>query len=292
MAGQTYDRTTQDVGNIVALEHVNVKVPDQQIATLFYVTALGLTRDPYLFPGLENMWINIGQQQFHLPTGDPQVLRGHVGMVIPDFEELPARLKAVKPRLAGTKFDCAVEDKHVRVVSPWGNEIRCYAPGPAFGDMTLGIPYVEFPVPTGAADGIGRFYWEAFGAPSTVTHNGGGTAARVTVGPHQELIFRETADPLAAYDGHHIQIYIANFSGPHRWLRERGLVTEESNWYQYRFKDIVDPEGGDRVLFTIEHEVRSLLSPLYMRPLVNRNPAQRQPTYQRGRDPFVPGMAN
>jgi hypothetical protein len=45
------------------------------------------------------------------------------------------------------------------------------------------------------------------------------------------------------------------------------------------------------VLFTIEHEVRSLRSPLYLRPLVNRNPAQRQPTYQRGRDAFVPGMS-
>jgi hypothetical protein len=46
----------------VALEHVNVWIPDQQIATLFYVTGLGLTRDPYLMPGLENMWINIEQQ--------------------------------------------------------------------------------------------------------------------------------------------------------------------------------------------------------------------------------------
>ena len=40
---KTYDRRTQDVGNIVALEHVNVKIPDQQQATLFYVSGLGLT---------------------------------------------------------------------------------------------------------------------------------------------------------------------------------------------------------------------------------------------------------
>ena len=33
MADDRYDRTTQDVGNIVALEHVNVKIPDQQLAT-------------------------------------------------------------------------------------------------------------------------------------------------------------------------------------------------------------------------------------------------------------------
>lgn len=288
MAVETYDRTTQDVGNIVALEHVNVKIPDQQLATLFYVAGLGLTRDPYLMPGLENMWINIGQQQFHLPTGQPQVLRGHVGLVIPDFDELPRRLTAVKPGLKGTKFDYAVEDKHVRVVSPWGNAIRCHPPGPEFGDLTLGMPYVEFTVEPGAADGIARFYRAVLGAPATLVRNGGRSAARVTVGPHQELIFRETAEAVPPYDGHHIQIYIANFSGPHRWLVERGLITEESNWYQYRFQDIVDPETG-QVLFTIEHEVRSLLSPLYLRPLVNRNPAQRQPTYQRGRDSFVPG---
>jgi hypothetical protein len=290
MAAEPFDRTTQDVGNIVALEHVNVRIPDQQIATLFYAVGLGLTRDPYLMPGLDNMWINIGQQQFHLPTGAPQVLRGHVGLVIPDFDALPDRLAAVKTRLAGTRFDYAVEDKHVRVVSPWGNAIRCHPPGPAFGDMTLGMPYVELTVERGTAEGIAAFYRTAFGAPAAVVRNGGAPAARVPVGPQQELVFRETEEALPPYDGHHLQIYIANFSGPHRWLKERGLVTEESNWYQYRFQDIVAPDTG-RVLFTIEHEVRSLRSPLYLRPLVNRNAAQRQPTYQRGRDAFVPGMS-
>jgi hypothetical protein len=288
MAGETYDRTTQDVGNIVALEHVNVRIPDQQPATLFYVVGLGLTRDPYLMPGLENMWINIGQQQFHLPTAPAQVLRGHVGLVIADFDQLPARLQAVERGLAGTRFEYAVEGKHVRVVSPWGNVIRCHPPGPEFGEMTLGMPYVEFGVEPGTAEGIARFYRTALGASAAVTTNGA-VAARVTVGPHQALVFRETADPIPAYDGHHVQVYISDFSGPHRWLAERGLITEESNWYQYRFQDIVDPDSG-RVLFTIEHEVRSLLSPLYLRPLVNRNPAQRQPTYERGRDAFVPGM--
>ena len=290
MADQKHDRATQDVGNIVALEHVNVKVPDQQLATLFYVVGLGLTRDPYLMVGLTNMWVNIGQQQFHLPTGQAQVVRGDVGLVIPDFDELPGRLAMVKGQLAGTQFTYSIEDKHLRVVSPWGNVIRCHPPGPAFADMTLGMPYVEFPVERGTADGIARFYREALGAPASVSRNGGGTTARVTVGPQQELLFRETADSIPPYDGHHVQIYIANFSGPHRWLAERGLVTEESSWYQYRFENIVDPDSG-RVLFTVEHEVRSLRSPLYFRPLVNRNAAQRQPTYQRGRDAFVPGMS-
>jgi hypothetical protein len=285
-----YDRTTQDVGNIVALEHVNVKIPDQPLATVFYVGGLGLTRDPYLMTGLENMWINVGQQQFHLPTGGAQVLRGAVGLVIADFDELPSRLAMVKGRLEATKFSYSVEDKYVRVVSPWGNVIRCHPPSPDFGDTTLGMPYVEFAVGPGTADGIARFYRDAFGAPATTVRNGSGDATHVTVGPQQELIFRETNAPVAPYDGHHIQIYITSFSNPHRWLTERGLITEESNWYQYRFQDIVDP-GTGRVLFTVEHEVRSLRSPLYLRPLVNRNAAQRQPTYQRGRDAFVPGMS-
>ena len=36
---------TEDVGNIVLLEHVNLQVPDQSLASLFYIVGLGLTRD-------------------------------------------------------------------------------------------------------------------------------------------------------------------------------------------------------------------------------------------------------
>ena len=43
-----YDRSAEDLGNIVLLDHVNVRVPDQRPATLFYIAGLGLTRDPYL----------------------------------------------------------------------------------------------------------------------------------------------------------------------------------------------------------------------------------------------------
>jgi hypothetical protein len=69
------DRRAQDLGNVVALERVNVTVPDQQLATLFCLSALGLTRDPFLMTTITNMWVNIGRSQFHLPGGQPQVLR-------------------------------------------------------------------------------------------------------------------------------------------------------------------------------------------------------------------------
>ena len=32
---------------------------------------------------------------------------------------------------------------------------------------------------------------------------------------NQELLFQETADAVPPYDGHHIQLYIVNFSGPY-----------------------------------------------------------------------------
>ena len=89
------DRAREDLGNVVKLEHVNVTIPDQSLATLFYVAGLGLTRDPYIMVSTNNMWINVGRSQFHLPTGKPQTLRGHTGIIVPDREELLARLGAV-----------------------------------------------------------------------------------------------------------------------------------------------------------------------------------------------------
>src|SRR5262252_483032 len=112
---------SEDVGNIVSLEHVNVQVPDQSQATLFYIIGLGFTRDPYMNVGLTNMWINIGDQQFHLPTGQPQVLRGHTGLVVPDVGALKERLAGVQSQLADTRFGWSDEGEHVEVRSPWGN---------------------------------------------------------------------------------------------------------------------------------------------------------------------------
>lgn len=283
---QMYDRTAEDLGNVVALEHVNVLIPDQQVATLFYVTGLGLTRDPYLMTSTDNMWINVGRSQFHLPTGAAQVLRGRVGIVLPDREALLKRLARVRKPLEGTKFGVREHNSFVDVTSPWGNQIRCHEPEPRFGRITLGIPYVEFDVGPGTAEGIARFYREILGTLAETAEDEHGLHARASVGAQQSLIFRETDGPLPDYDGHHIQVYIADFSGPHRRLLERGLITEESDQHQYRFKDIVDPKSG-KPLFTIEHEIRSMQHPLYARPLVNRDPAQTNRDYAQGRDAWT-----
>jgi catechol 2,3-dioxygenase-like lactoylglutathione lyase family enzyme len=280
-----YARTHEDVGNIIALEHVNLAVPDQQLATAFYVAGMGFTRDPFLFPGLDNMWINIGRSQCHLPSRGTQRLRGSIGIVVPDLKKLAQRLEKAAPRLAATQFVYSAHADRIDVTCPWGNRLRCHAPSAQFGSMELGMPYVEFDVPRGSAGGIARFYRELMGAPARPEQRDGAAAAVVNAGPEQKLIFRESDAPLPEYDNHHIQIYIADFSGPHAALLQRGLITEESNPHQYRFRDIVDPDGG-KVLYTVEHEVRSLTNPLYARPLINRNPDQSNITYIRGQDNF------
>src|SRR5439155_1143965 len=99
--------------------------------------------------------------------------------------------------------------------------------------------YVEFTVPEGTADGIARFYREVFYAPACVKENGEGRAAHVGAGYKQELVFRETDQKIPEFDGHHLQVYAQEFSGPHDELEKRGLITEESDQYQYRWQDIV-----------------------------------------------------
>ncbi len=280
-----YDRSIEDLGNIVELGHVNVTVPDQHLATLFYVSALGLTRDPYLMTSTDNMWINVGRAQFHLPTRAPQVVRGTTGLVIPDLEALLHRLHRVQASLEGTRFSFRATNDAVETTCPWGNRIRCHAPDAArFGRMTLGMPYVECDVPRGTGlEAIARFYREILGGLAGVAEDQRGAHAWAALGDGNRILFRETEAELPAYDGHHIQITLADFSGPHRRLLERGLITEESDQHQYRFTDIVDVESNS-VLFTIEHEVRSMRHPLFARPLVNRDPSQTNRTYAPGWD--------
>jgi hypothetical protein len=286
---QSYDRAAEDLGNSVHFEHVNVTIPDQRPATLFYVAGLGLTRDPYLNVSDNNMWINVGRSQFHLPTGTPQVLRGTTGIVMAGREALLARLAAVSKKLDGTHFSFREHNDYVEATCPWGNRVRCHEPDAArFGRVTLAVPYVEFDVPAGSAKGIAAFYRQFIGTPAEVV-NGDGTAARVQVGKDQHFIFRETDRPIPDFDEHHVQIYIADFSGPHRRLGERGLVNREDNQYQYRFRDIIDPDSG-RHLFTIEHEVRSLTHPMFMRPLVNRNPTETNRNFAPGHEQWAWAM--
>jgi hypothetical protein len=276
-----FDRAIDDVGNVVAFEHVNLTVEDQQVAALFYVTGLGGTRDPYIDFGTFNMWVNVGEQQFHLPKNRSQHWRGHIGFAVPSLQELTERLERLKRALKDSQFGFAPKDGYLQVTCPWGNEIRCYE-GHESG-MSLGIPYVEMFVPEGTAEAIARFYRRVLGAPASVQRG----VAVVSMGRCQQVRFRETSGDIPTYDGHHIAIYVSSFSSPHGWLAARELISEESDAHQYRFQAIVDPDTG-ALLTELEHEVRSLHHPMYNRPLVNRNAANGFMNYRRGHEVFVP----
>jgi hypothetical protein len=211
-------------------------------------------------------------------------LRGAIALVTPDRDALLARLNSVKKQLEGTKFAVAENNDYVQVTCPWGNRFNIHSPDlERFGAVNLGMPYLQFDVPEGTAKGIARFYRKLFGAKTKVEGNGSGRVARINVGYHQDLLFHETDKAIPAYDGHHIQVYVQDFSSPYEELLKRDLLTEESNAYQYRWERIVDPKT-DKCLFEIEHEIRSMTHPLYARPLVNRNPMQSQQSYEMGGD--------
>lgn len=281
------DRTTADIGNIVCLEHVNLGQPDQSRATLFYVSGLGLTRDPYMMTGLSNMWINVGRGQFHLPTrGVPQILRGRIGLVVPDLDRLAARLDDIAPALVDSRFAFTRHAGHIDATCPWGNRIRLHAPDLAFGPRHLGLAYVEFDAPLGAAPAIAEFYAQILDAPARLVDDGEDAIASIAAGPFQSLRFRESGRATTAYDGHHIAIYLADFSRPYERLKNRALITKETGPHEWRFERIIDPKT-DETLFHVEHEVRSLTHPMYNRPLVNRNPDQSASGYVPGRDHFA-----
>jgi len=285
-----YDRDAQAVGNIVHLEHFNVCIPDQRLAILFYVVGLGGTRDPFLFMGLENMWVNFGRTQVHLPSRAvpprTEVLRGTAGFVVPSLDELVKRLEfagSEMKRVVGSanKFAFRRNGNVVEATCPWGNRVRCHEPAPQYGNTEIGLVYVDFDVPPDTAAGIARFYREVMKTPARVERN----RATVSIGRNQYLHFTETSQPLPEYDNHHVQVYIADFGAPYRWLKERDLVTMETDADEWRFQWIVDPKDA-RKLFQIEHEVRSMKHRLFNRPLVNRNHAITNMSYVPGHDAF------
>src|SRR3954466_4292699 len=203
-----HDRTTQDVGNIVHLEHFNCCIDDQRLAILFYVVGLGATRDPYIFTGLENIWLNFGRTQVHMPSravpAKTERLRGTAGFVVPSLDELAKRLEHAESemkRVVGSCRDFSFTRKGdcIEATDPWGTRVRCHAPSPEYGRTELGLVYVDFDVPPGTAEGISRFYNEVMEAPASAAKG----RATVSVGRDQKLFYTETAKPLPEYDGHH-----------------------------------------------------------------------------------------
>ena len=283
-----YDREAESLGNILHMEHVNLAIPEQEPAISFYISGLGMTRDPFLLTGVDNMWVNMGRTQLHLPSREPfpQRFRGTLGIVVPDLKQTEKSLSAIENELSGTRFSFVRRNDWIEATCPWGNQFRIHKPSPEYGTVHLGMPYLDLNAPPDSAEKIARFYSEIIGAIAHIGTRNGATCASVRTGNSQSLHFIETDTAQPEYDGHHVAIYITDFVGPYKKLIALDLISQESNEHEWRFVDIVDIDTGESI-FKIEHEVRSATHPLYARPLVNRNPAQSALSYRRGQDGFL-----
>jgi catechol 2,3-dioxygenase-like lactoylglutathione lyase family enzyme len=203
-----YDRKTQDVGNIVLFEHLNLKVPDFDIAIRFYVEGLCMTRDPFYMVGPVNMWLNSGDQQLHFQKGETQRFRGEVVLVVPELQYVADSLKKVEPYLSDSRFSWAEESHCIVASCPWGNRFRVYEHWDGF-EKPRGIPQLQADVPRNAGPAIARFYASVFNARIDVAAENA-AEVMVTVGPGQSLCFKETDKEVAEFDGHHICVYLAN----------------------------------------------------------------------------------
>jgi len=262
-----------EVGAFVHLEHVNFRVDDHRLATLYFILGLGFTRDPCRMVGVRNMWVNLGLQQFHLPLGQPTPFPGEVHVAVPDLGKTRADLEAVAPELKGTAFAVQSENGTLATRDPWGHAVRVHEAGKLPGHLPQSMPRVAFDVPPGAAEGIARFYREVLHCPAEVAGHKGAREATVNVGPHQAFRFaeRKRAEAAPAHNNH-VAVYLSRYWETYDALGERGLIMEpHSSREQFRFADIVDVDSG-APLFRIEHEMRSLYHPDFRKPLVNRIP--------------------
>eukprot|EP01087_Luapelamoeba_hula_P008477 TRINITY_DN2113_c0_g1_i2.p1 TRINITY_DN2113_c0_g1~~TRINITY_DN2113_c0_g1_i2.p1 ORF type:complete len:245 (+),score=22.77 TRINITY_DN2113_c0_g1_i2:448-1182(+) len=227
-----------------------------------------------------------------------QVVGGHLGLVMPSLQELEERLKRVSSTLADTKFSWKRQtvngtkyipealDEYIQVTCPWGNQFRVYqVPVPDEGIPELSVRYVEEICHRGTAVHIASFYSKYFEALTRIIdyHDPSGEKlhiARVRMGPKQHVFFKEVTEEVPEWSGYHIAIYIGAFSKLYKRFDEKELLHKGNRFsdnydtledalrcHQFRVSKI---RADKRTVHVLEHEIRSLNHPSYMRPLVNR----------------------
>lgn len=276
------EQTTEfpEVGAAVHLEHVNFTIADQQMATTFFMSGLGLTRDPYKRCDDTNMGVNVGLQQFHLPTSDRPTpsFPGEIGLLIPDLAGARERLTRLhdEGHFAGTPFTLSGDDDCLDVMSPFGIRLRLHAVGRIPFLQPLGLAYVNVSVAPQTAEPIAEFYRDVMHCPANCREIDGEFTAEVVVGPYQSLRYRERETADYATHNVHVAIYVTHFNALRRTLIENDNFLYDALDQTFFFAKILDPNGG-APLFQLQHEIRGLYHPDYMRPLVNRWPLVTEP---------------
>ncbi len=274
------DEINPEVGGILHLDHVNFETPDHDMATVFFMNGLGLTRDPYRRADEQNMGVNVGLQQFHLPRRGKQTppFHGIVGMVVPDMAGIRQRFEVLDElgKLKGTAYSWDEEDNSVLLTSPFGFRIRLHANNTTTFTKPLGIKYIEFWAPPGSAGALARFYDQVLRAPTLVCEIDGAPATIVTAGPHQQIRFLERAlDNFETYTMH-LSYHVTNYNQVRTTLGEHGALKGISRGEVFFFDKVYDPENGETIL-KLTNEVRSVYHPDFMRPLINRWPMNDEP---------------
>jgi hypothetical protein len=258
-----------ETGTFVHFEHVNYRVPEHRLAHLYFCAHLGFTRDPTRMVGIDNMWVNAGRNQFHLPIGPATPFHGEVGVIVPDLDEVERRFAADRPRYEGSRFSCSREGETLRTTTPWGHPLRVHPAGMLPNRFPQAIGYVEFWVAPGTAAGIAAFYSEAIGCPAEVVPVEGAPTAQVAAGPGTAFRFVEKPGGGAVPHSNHVAVYLTHYHAVYEKLSRLGCVTEDDRDEQFRFHDMKDPRTG-KLLYSFEHEMRSLHHPDFGKPLINR----------------------
>ena len=214
---KTFDRAAEDLGNSIHLEHVNVQVPDQRLAQLFYAVGLGLTRDPYLMV-VRHQHVDQCRAQ-PVPSADRQGAgraRPHrAGDLRPRGAARPPHRACAASSTARSSASASTTTTSRRSVR---GAIACAATSrtqSASGASRSASRTSSSTCRSAARRRSRPSIRRSWARPRTV-QNGDGTVTRVQMGKNQYLQFRETDAPQPAFDGHHVQMYIANFSGPVR----------------------------------------------------------------------------
>jgi len=265
-----------EIGGIVHLDHVNFQVPDQDMATMFFMNGLGLARDPFQRVDETNMGVNIGMEQLHLPRRDRATppYPGEVGLVVPRIDVIRVRLErlARNGRFDGTPYSFAPDGEGRALVrSPFGFLVRLHEAGAVPFQRPLGIAYVETWVPPGTSAAISRFYEDVFRAPVDRRPFGGCAAVAVAAGPYQSWRFVERETD--SYETHsmHVSFYTTGYGAIRERLIGAGVTDGGTRDHVYFFDRVFDPATG-KTVFRVINEVRSLYHPDFRRPLANRWP--------------------
>ncbi|KAJ1630076.1 hypothetical protein T492DRAFT_907122 [Pavlovales sp. CCMP2436] len=237
------------------LEHINVNVPDRELARKFYVTALGGIENPS-GTNERQLHVNVGVSQFHLPTlrsvlgREPVDVAQRWGGTLELLSSEPLANIAARVQAAG--YSCVESGDALAIEGAYGSSLVVRRANPALASAVaerqghaggsgslLALTRATLLCPAGHAGRIARFFSRVLGV--LVDEEAG--RATVHFESHaglaaQQLVFEESTDAQAAdaYD--------------------RSEAAGALEYGQFRIKDCYDPDLPGELGIVFELEVR------------------------------------